>query len=219
MIIFIVFTVFVFNFRIIVLCWAKFWPSGIFCCWPDCLELIARRPSGSGVLCWQLYPIYTMKLARRASSSSTSASGVLDELAALCKRGITDTCWRQFYFRSTNVYSALQVFTWTRYKFTLVISVKEDMKMLRLGTNRGWESRRQQDKKLDNPGLPGKQLLKLYVFWVMGVLGPRSPVLIFMTWNPGDSRTWHINTFHDRKPLITKNKLLLEGQLMYPEYN
>jgi len=29
-------------------------PSGVFCCWPDCLELIARRPSGSGVLCWQL---------------------------------------------------------------------------------------------------------------------------------------------------------------------
>jgi len=28
--------------------------SGVFCCWPDCLELIARRPSGSGVLCWQL---------------------------------------------------------------------------------------------------------------------------------------------------------------------
>jgi len=26
-------------------------PSGVFCCWPDCLELIARRPSGSGVLC------------------------------------------------------------------------------------------------------------------------------------------------------------------------
>ena len=26
-------------------------PSGVFCCRPDCLELIARRPSGSGVLC------------------------------------------------------------------------------------------------------------------------------------------------------------------------
>ena len=26
-------------------------------CWPDCLELIARRPSGSGVLCWQLQTV------------------------------------------------------------------------------------------------------------------------------------------------------------------
>ena len=25
--------------------------SDVFCCWPDCLELIARRPSESGVLC------------------------------------------------------------------------------------------------------------------------------------------------------------------------
>jgi len=32
-------------------------PSGVFCCWPDCPELIARRPSGSGVLCWQLQTV------------------------------------------------------------------------------------------------------------------------------------------------------------------
>jgi len=31
--------------------------SGVFCCWPDCLELLARRPSGSGVLCWQLQTV------------------------------------------------------------------------------------------------------------------------------------------------------------------
>jgi len=30
---------------------------GVFRCWPDCLELIAGRPSGSGVLCWQLQTV------------------------------------------------------------------------------------------------------------------------------------------------------------------
>ena len=32
-------------------------PSGIFCCWPDCPELIVRRPSGSGAFCWQLQTV------------------------------------------------------------------------------------------------------------------------------------------------------------------